>query len=218
MAEAERGDRSERCRALTASGERCSREAQDDGFCYQHDESDETVDGAAGSADDAGDKGSDSDMSQTESETADEETQQESEEETEETEEEPEQDAEETQQESEETQQESEESQQETEETDEQSSSSADGIDLWDARDTAERVADELIDDPFDGIVEISKDDDAGEWHVVVEVIERRSIPDTQDILGRYEVTVGSSGDLEGYRLTGRYRRGDVSDEQAPEQ
>lgn len=33
-----------RCRALTADGERCTRPADDDGFCYQHDESDPTVD------------------------------------------------------------------------------------------------------------------------------------------------------------------------------
>jgi len=31
-------------------------------------------------------------------------------------------------------------------------------------------------------------------------------------------VSIGPNGDLEGYRLTGRYRRGDVSDEQAPGQ
>ncbi|WP_290814037.1 gas vesicle protein GvpJ [Halovivax sp.] len=33
----------ERCLALTGSGDRCSREAGDDGFCFQHDQSDETV-------------------------------------------------------------------------------------------------------------------------------------------------------------------------------
>ena len=33
----------EQCLALTGSGDRCSREAGDDGFCFQHDASDETV-------------------------------------------------------------------------------------------------------------------------------------------------------------------------------
>ena len=191
MAEADAGDQSEQCRALTSDGERCSRPAQDDGFCFQHDESDETVDdGSADEAESEDDRtdesdheGSDTDMSQTETEPADEQS------------EETEQDA------------------QEQAPEDVQ----AQDIDLWDARDTAERVAQELIDDPFDGIVEISKDEEADEWSVLVEVIERRSIPDTQDILGRYDVTIGGSGELKGYRLTGRYRRGDVSDEQTPE-
>ncbi|MFP9190856.1 gas vesicle protein GvpJ [Natronosalvus vescus] len=34
----------DQCKALTASGERCSRPAKDDGFCHQHDSSDEMVD------------------------------------------------------------------------------------------------------------------------------------------------------------------------------
>nr|WP_228443524.1 DUF5763 domain-containing protein [Natrarchaeobaculum sulfurireducens] len=37
-------DEPDQCIALTASGERCSRSANEDGFCHQHDESDETVD------------------------------------------------------------------------------------------------------------------------------------------------------------------------------
>ncbi len=34
----------DQCRALTEGGEQCSRPAQDDGFCYQHDPDDETID------------------------------------------------------------------------------------------------------------------------------------------------------------------------------
>ncbi|AXR77891.1 Gas vesicle synthesis protein GvpA [Natrarchaeobaculum sulfurireducens] len=37
-------DEPDQCIALTASGERCSRSTNEDGFCHQHDESDETVD------------------------------------------------------------------------------------------------------------------------------------------------------------------------------
>jgi hypothetical protein len=197
MAESKTGDQSERCIALTEGGERCSRPAQSDGFCYQHDESAETIDeveadgsadedeadagpnGEAAEPDESDHEGSDTDMSQTETEQADEQSAGDGE---------------------------SESDQREVE---------AEEIDLWDARDTAQQVAEELIDDPFDGIVEISQDED--DWRVVLEVIERRAIPDTQDILGRYDVTVSSSGELRGYRLTGRYRRGDVSDEQTPE-
>uniref|UniRef100_UPI00366FD822 gas vesicle protein GvpO, halophile-type n=1 Tax=Cryptosporangium minutisporangium TaxID=113569 RepID=UPI00366FD822 len=42
MAEADTRS-SGQCKAVTEDGERCSRPAGDDGFCYQHDESDPTV-------------------------------------------------------------------------------------------------------------------------------------------------------------------------------
>lgn len=35
-----------------------------------------------------------------------------------------------------------------------------------------------------------------GEWRVTVETLERKAIPDTQDILGRYEITLNSNGEL----------------------
>lgn len=212
MAEAESETDAARCRALTADGERCSRTAGDGDFCHQHDESDPTVDEGDDAAP-AGDQNEGDDTMSTETTEAEAEEQDES--------------AAETDQ-SEETSGQAE-SGVDTEEqpvadvdassdegTDEDASSG--GADLWDARETAERVANELIDDPFDGIIEISRQEDGGGWTGVVEVIERRAIPDTQDILGRYEVSIGQDGGLEGYRLTGRYRRGDVSDEQAPDQ
>ncbi|WP_313692693.1 gas vesicle protein GvpO, halophile-type [Halorarum halobium] len=39
------------CRALTEDGERCTRPAGEDGFCYQHGPEDETVDDAEGGDD-----------------------------------------------------------------------------------------------------------------------------------------------------------------------
>lgn len=43
MAEATGLEAEERCRAVTKAGTQCSRVAQDDGFCYQHDPSSRTV-------------------------------------------------------------------------------------------------------------------------------------------------------------------------------
>jgi len=216
MAEAESETDAARCRALTAEGARCSREAGADGFCYQHDESGRTVDDAEASDDGSADERTEGDdtMSTKEAEAEQEEestaeTEAEESEQSAETSEEPVADVE--------------DSADAGAKLDDESGSGADGgstsggADLWDARETAERVANELIDDPFDGIIEITRAEEGDGWTGVVEVIERRAIPDTQDILGRYEVSIGGDGDLEGYRLTGRYRRGDVSDEQAPE-
>lgn len=85
----------------------------------------------------------------------------------------------------------------------------ADDLDLMSIRDEAGEVASELIDDPFDGIIEIERDGDG--WYAVVEVVERSAVPDSQDILGRYEIDFDGSGSVTAYRLTDRYRRGDVS-------
>jgi hypothetical protein len=39
-----------------------------------------------------------------------------------------------------------------------------------------------------------------GEWNVTVEVLERKAVPDTQDLLGRYEVKLSLDGELLGWR------------------
>jgi len=48
-----------------------------------------------------------------------------------------------------------------------------------------------------DTIVSIENLDDR--WVAIVEVVERKAIPDTQDIMGRYEITLGPKGDLLGW-------------------
>jgi len=48
------------------------------------------------------------------------------------------------------------------------------------------------------------------EWKVLIEVLERKAVPDTQDILNTYELKL--TGDLEvtGYRRVGMRHRGDM--------
>lgn len=67
----------------------------------------------------------------------------------------------------------------------------------------------ELIDQPLDSIIEVDQDDNG--WRVIVESIERRSVPDTQDILGRYEVVLNANGQIRSYRRLARYRRDDTT-------
>ena len=58
-------------------------------------------------------------------------------------------------------------------------------------------------------VVGISRTGEDG-WHVTVELIERKSIPDTQDILGTYSVIYGGNGDgMTSYERTGVHRRMD---------
>lgn len=73
-------------------------------------------------------------------------------------------------------------------------------------------VAGDLIGRPLDGVVEVQQTEDG--WIAVVEVIERRSVPDTQDILGQYELSLESPDDVTGYRRTGRYRRADTGSDE----
>ena len=70
----------------------------------------------------------------------------------------------------------------------------------------------DVIGRSLDGIVEISRNDDA--WRAVVEIIERRSVPDTQDILGQYEIELDDDGEVIGYRRLEKYRRADTGPSQ----
>ena len=85
------------------------------------------------------------------------------------------------------------------------------GVGIVDVRNQVRRVAADLIGRPLDGITEVRADDDG--WYTTVEVIERNSIPDTQDILGRYEIDFNADANVTGYRRLRRYRRGDTNDE-----
>ena len=84
-----------------------------------------------------------------------------------------------------------------------------DEIGLYEARDVGRAIASDLIGSPLDSIIEVGEQEEDG-WRVVAEVVERNSIPDTQDVLGRYVISLGSDGAVQGYGRAGRYRRGDT--------
>lgn len=171
---AEAGD-GKQCRALTADGDRCSRPARENGFCYQHDESDPTIDDDADGDDESGDQpaaeGSENAMNDTTDDNHD------------------------------------------TDDSDE-----ADAADDGDkpavlrVRESVEMTAEDIIGRDLDGVLEVTRrdGDDVDGWRVVVEVIERPAIPNTQDILGQYEIDLDDDADVEGYRRIARYRRSDT--------
>ncbi|EMA49744.1 gas vesicle synthesis family protein [Halococcus morrhuae DSM 1307] len=100
---------------------------------------------------------------------------------------------------------------------DESAGSSQDGdtVGIVEIRDHVRQNASDLIGRPLDGIVEIERNDDG--WRALTEIIERRSVPDTQDILGRYALELDDAGHITGYRRLERYRRGDTKlDEEVP--
>jgi hypothetical protein len=73
------------------------------------------------------------------------------------------------------------------------------------AADAVRQLA-ELTTKEVEGVTALHKSDDG--WTVELEVLELRRVPTTTDVLATYEVTLDTSGDLEGYRRVGRYVRG----------
>jgi hypothetical protein len=64
-----------------------------------------------------------------------------------------------------------------------------------------------LLRKDVDNIIGLTRDNDG--WVAEVEVVERKSIPDTQDLLGRYELRFDEEGELLGYKRVMLRRRSD---------
>lgn len=62
-----------------------------------------------------------------------------------------------------------------------------------------------------ENIISIEKEK-AG-WKIIAEVLERKSIPDTEDILGRYELMFDGKGELIGYKQVMLRRRSQLEEQ-----
>jgi hypothetical protein len=72
----------------------------------------------------------------------------------------------------------------------------------------ASLTAETLLRKNVDSVNSLTRDDDG--WMAEVEVMERKSIPDTQDLLGRYEMKFDLEGELLGYKRVMIRRRSDL--------
>jgi ADP-ribose pyrophosphatase YjhB (NUDIX family) len=54
---------------------------------------------------------------------------------------------------------------------------------------------------------------DDGSWIVTVELLELERVPNTDDVIGSYEVELDEKGELLGYRRLRRYARSQAGDE-----
>jgi hypothetical protein len=61
---------------------------------------------------------------------------------------------------------------------------------------------------PISSTLSIRKDECT--WRLQVEVVEKRSLPDSQDILAIYEMTMDEEGNVIDFSRVGMRRRGDV--------
>jgi len=85
---------------------------------------------------------------------------------------------------------------------------------LASAAEVAERAVNQLsklTGKTAEGVTGVEQSDDG--WRVTVEVLEVRRIPETTDVLARYEIEADDKGDLTGYRRAGRYTRGSARED-----
>lgn len=81
--------------------------------------------------------------------------------------------------------------------------------DLDDIRQRAASRSEAITERPLDSVHTVEYDEEAGRWRTLVDVVERRSVPDTQDILGVYRIDFDEQGNAVAFERLQRYRRGD---------
>ncbi len=64
---------------------------------------------------------------------------------------------------------------------------------------------------PVSGVVSVIKKEDG--WHVAVEMVERKSVPGRQDLLGVYEAVLNDEGSVISYQRMRMRRRSDMQKE-----
>ncbi len=69
-------------------------------------------------------------------------------------------------------------------------------------------AADLLLKKKVEGISSVAKVE--GGWRVDVETLERKAIPDTQDLIAKYQFDLDEGGDVTGYHRVEIRRRGDL--------
>ena len=68
----------------------------------------------------------------------------------------------------------------------------------------------ELTSLPFNTIAGLALDEETNAPTITIELVERKAIPDSMDLLGIYEVTTDEDGGVRTFRRIGMRKRGDV--------
>jgi hypothetical protein len=89
--------------------------------------------------------------------------------------------------------------------------SSSDGRSAREVVGEAVEQVQELIGRPVEAVTGMEKD--GREWKVTVEVVELARIPNTTDVLGKYEVTLDKDGEVTSARRTRRYYRSEAGED-----
>jgi hypothetical protein len=79
----------------------------------------------------------------------------------------------------------------------------------------ATALLESILNKKAESITSVSKNDDV--WRVLIEVLERKAIPDTQDILNTYELKLDNDMEFIEYKRIRMRHRGDMVDEEEVE-
>ena len=83
------------------------------------------------------------------------------------------------------------------------------------AKEAIQRVREELpelLGHPVESVLGVERNDD-DLWQVTVQVLELARVPNSTDVLGAYQVTLDTDGELDGYQRRRRYTRGQADDD-----
>lgn len=69
-----------------------------------------------------------------------------------------------------------------------------------------------------DALSVISLNKEGEDWLALVEVLERKAIPDTQNIIGLYEIKFNKNKSLSGYKRVKVRHKGDTGEEEFKEE
>jgi len=83
--------------------------------------------------------------------------------------------------------------------------------------DNAKKKTSEMTGLKFNSITGMSKDAETGLMRLEMELLERKGIPDSMDLLGIYEVEIDEDGEITGFGRTGMRKRGDTAIEPVEE-
>ena len=76
----------------------------------------------------------------------------------------------------------------------------------------ASSLIESLLNKKPESVIGVTKE--GNEWKAVVEVLERKAVPDTQDILGKYELRLDENENLLGYKRIALRRRAELGEEE----
>ena len=76
--------------------------------------------------------------------------------------------------------------------------------------DTVKKEMVELTSLQFNTIAGLALDEETNAPTLTIELVERKAIPDSMDLLGIYEVTTDENGKVRTFRRIGMRKRGDV--------
>ncbi|MDP2846401.1 MAG: gas vesicle protein GvpO [Candidatus Methanoperedens sp.] len=81
-------------------------------------------------------------------------------------------------------------------------------LDIIEVAEKALAVIESLLNKKAEGIISVTKEGE--EWKVLAEMLERKAVPDTQDILSIYELKLSGNLELTEYKRIGLRRRDDL--------